>query len=146
MLETITLGVPLLGFPFWADQFTNCKLMVDEWKIGYRLREDSQVEDNELIVREDISRTIRKLFSDEGKGVKKFFEALKDCARTTMKRGGSSDKNIAIRKLFYDEGKEVKKNVEALKYCARTAVRRGGSLDKNIECFIEGLKNKHIGE
>ena len=129
MLESIALGVPLLGFPFWADQFTNCKLMVDEWKIGYRLREDSQVEDNELIVREDISRTIRKLFSDEGKGVKKFFEALKDCARTTMKRGGSSDKNIAIRK-----------------YCARTAVRRGGSLDKNIECFIEGLKNKHIGE
>jgi len=30
MLESIAFGVPLVGFPFWNDQFTNCKLMADE--------------------------------------------------------------------------------------------------------------------
>jgi len=108
MLESIVLGVPMLGFPFWADQFTNCKLMADEWKIGYRLREEGQAGDNGVIVREDISRAIRKLFSDEGKEVKKNVEALKDCARIAVRSGGSSDKNIEC----FIEGLKKKVNGE----------------------------------
>jgi hypothetical protein len=93
MLESIALGVPMIGFPFWADQFTNCKLMADEWKIGYRFSGGGQAGDKGLIVRKDISSAIRKLFSEEGTEVKKNVEGLRDSARAAV-RGGSSDKNI----------------------------------------------------
>eukprot|EP00253_Pinus_taeda_P012513 PITA_12513 len=94
MLESISLGIPMIGFPFWADQFTNCKLMADEWKIGYSLNGGSQAGDNRLILRENISNAMKKLFSDEGTEVKKNVEALRDCARTAVRDGGCSDKNI----------------------------------------------------
>lgn len=84
MLESISLGVPMIGFPFWVDQFTNCKLMVDEWKIGYGLNRGHQSGDNRLIMRENISNAIKILFSDEGMEVKKNVEALQDYARTAV--------------------------------------------------------------
>eukprot|EP00253_Pinus_taeda_P031590 PITA_31590 len=93
MLESIALGVPMIGFPFWSDQFTNSKLMADEWKIGFRLSK-GQAAEKGLILRNDISSTIRKLFSDEGMVVKKNVEALRDGARTAVRKGGSSDRNI----------------------------------------------------
>jgi len=93
MLESIALGVPMIGFPFWADQFTNCKLMADEWKIGYRFS-GGQAGDKGLIVRKDISSAIRKLLSEEGTEVKKNVEGLRDSARAAVREGGSSDKNI----------------------------------------------------
>lgn len=46
MLESIALGVPMLGFPAWSEQYTNCKLMADEWKIGIRLRKFSHAGDS----------------------------------------------------------------------------------------------------
>jgi hypothetical protein len=94
MLESIALGVPMVGFPFWADQFTNSKLMADEWKIGYGLNGGGQAGEKGLIPRKDISSAIRKLFSDEGTEVKKNVEGLRDSARTAVRGGGSSDKNI----------------------------------------------------
>eukprot|EP00253_Pinus_taeda_P019293 PITA_19293 len=94
MLESIAFGVPLVGFPFWSDQFTNCKLMADEWKIGFRLSGDDDEEDKGVIVRGDVSKAIIKLFSDEGKEVKKNVEVLKESARAGVRQRGSSDKNI----------------------------------------------------
>eukprot|EP00253_Pinus_taeda_P003154 PITA_03154 len=94
MLESIALGVPMIGFPFWADQFTNSKIMADEWKIGFRLSGGGQGGGRGLILRKDISSAIRKIFSDEGMEVKKNVEALRDSARTAVRRGGSSDRNL----------------------------------------------------
>jgi hypothetical protein len=94
VLESIVLGVPMVGFPFWADQFTNSKLVADEWKIGYGLSGGGQAGENVVIPRKDISSAIRKLFSDEGTEMKKNVEALRDSARTAVRGGGSSDKNI----------------------------------------------------
>ncbi|XP_002974827.2 7-deoxyloganetin glucosyltransferase [Selaginella moellendorffii] len=37
MLESISSGVPMLGWPWAGEQNTNCRLMVDEWKIGAEL-------------------------------------------------------------------------------------------------------------
>eukprot|EP00253_Pinus_taeda_P011160 PITA_11160 len=85
MLESIALGVPMIGFPFWMDQFTNNKLMADERKIGFRLSGGHAAE-KALILRNDMSSTIRKLFSDEGMVVKKNVEALRDGARTAVRK------------------------------------------------------------
>lgn len=92
ILEGIAIGVPMLGFPFWSDQLTNCKLMADEWKLGFRLTTNHTSE--KLIVREDICCSIRKLFNEEGKERKRNVQAFKDSARTAVRGGGSSDKNI----------------------------------------------------
>nr|ACN39827.1 unknown [Picea sitchensis] len=94
MLEGISLGVPMLGFPFWADQFTNCKFMADEWKLGFRVSGGGHAGDNKMIDRKVISTAIRKLFTDEGKEIKKNLAALKDSARAALRGGGSSDKNM----------------------------------------------------
>lgn len=83
----------MIGFPFWNDQFTNSKLMADEWKIGLRLS-GVQGAEKEVILRKDISSAVRKLLSDEGMEVKRNVEALRDSARTAVRRGGSSDRNI----------------------------------------------------
>ncbi|GLJ25465.1 hypothetical protein SUGI_0487560 [Cryptomeria japonica] len=91
--ESIALGVPMLGFPLWTEQYTNCKLMVDEWKIGLRLRGGHR--DDKVIHREEISRAIRTLVaSEEGKEMKNRIMALRDSARSAMKAGGSSQNNI----------------------------------------------------
>ncbi|XP_059077370.1 UDP-glycosyltransferase 86A1-like isoform X1 [Cryptomeria japonica] len=91
--ESIALGVPMLGFPLWTEQYTNCKLMVDEWKIGLRLRGGHR--DDKVIHREEISRAIRTLVaSEEGKAMKNRIMALRDSARSAMKAGGSSQNNI----------------------------------------------------
>jgi len=92
MLESIALGVPMIGFPGWAEQYTNCMLMADEWEIGIRLTRGGA--DDKMIVREDICRAIIKLFGHEGKQMRKNVEALRDSARTAVKDGGSSHKNI----------------------------------------------------
>lgn len=37
LLESMWFGLPLLCFPLAADQLTNRKLMVDDWKVGLNL-------------------------------------------------------------------------------------------------------------
>lgn len=91
MLESISLGVPMIGLPSWSEQYTNCKLMADEWKLGIRLRDGAGID--KLIARDDIYNAVRKLLSDEGKEMKKNAEALRDNAKAAMLDGGSSQKN-----------------------------------------------------
>ena len=71
--------------------------MADEWKLGFRLNKLSKggnTEDKKLLVSEDISSAIRKLFTEEGKEINKNFRALKESVRTAVTREGYSDKNI----------------------------------------------------
>ena len=71
--------------------------MADEWKLGFRLNKLSKggnTEDKKLLVSEDISSAIRKLFTEEGKEIDKNVKALKESARTAVTREGSSDKNF----------------------------------------------------
>ncbi|XP_022736584.1 UDP-glycosyltransferase 89B1-like [Durio zibethinus] len=41
-LEGITAGVVMLTWPMGADQFTNAKLLVDQWGVGIRVGESTQ--------------------------------------------------------------------------------------------------------
>lgn len=91
MLESISLGVPMIGLPFWSEQYTNCLLMADEWNLGISLRDGGG--DSKVISRDDICSAVRKLVSDEGKEMKRNAEALRDSAKTAMLEGGSSQKN-----------------------------------------------------
>jgi UDP:flavonoid glycosyltransferase YjiC (YdhE family) len=35
--ETLAAGVPVVGYPWWSDQFTNAKFLVEEYGVGVRL-------------------------------------------------------------------------------------------------------------
>uniref|UniRef100_A0A0C9RVP3 Glycosyltransferase n=1 Tax=Wollemia nobilis TaxID=56998 RepID=A0A0C9RVP3_9CONI len=92
--EAIALGVPMLGFPLWTDQYTNCKLLADEWKVGLRLKRGGHG-DESVISREEISMAVRELMAGEGgKKMKNRVRALRDSARMAVRKGGSSDKNM----------------------------------------------------
>ncbi|CAN1352343.1 7-deoxyloganetin glucosyltransferase [Linum perenne] len=51
-ISTLTAGVPVLCWPFFADQQTNCKFACKDWKIGMEIDKDVKREDVEELVRE----------------------------------------------------------------------------------------------
>lgn len=87
----------MLGFHFLADQFTNYKIMIDKWNIGFRLNGGSHTWDNKMKARTNISNTIKKLFKDEeGREMKKNVEALRDCMKIVVQGRGSLNKHLEI--------------------------------------------------
>ncbi|KAL8521688.1 hypothetical protein ACS0TY_011992 [Phlomoides rotata] len=90
-LEAFSLGVPLVGIPWWSDQSTNAKFVMDVWKTGIRA-----CPDNKNIVRhEEIGRCVKLVMEGErGEGIRKNVRKWKELARGAVDEGGSSDRNI----------------------------------------------------
>jgi hypothetical protein len=59
--EGVFCGVPFLTIPFGADQLQNSRLIVEDWKIGWRVKEDAGA--SSLVTREKI-RGLVKNFMD----------------------------------------------------------------------------------
>ncbi|XP_057779188.1 UDP-glycosyltransferase 86A1-like isoform X2 [Salvia miltiorrhiza] len=59
ILETIWCGVPVICYPFFADQPTNRKLVVDDWKVGINLCDGISVD------RKEVAAKIKQLMSAE---------------------------------------------------------------------------------
>ena len=57
-MEGMYAGVPMLTYPLFWDQYPNSKQIVDDWKIGLRLR-DEEVE--RVIGREKVARMVQEL-------------------------------------------------------------------------------------
>ncbi|GAB4833617.1 hypothetical protein Ancab_031862 [Ancistrocladus abbreviatus] len=77
ILESIWCAVPLLCYPLYTDQFTNRKLVVDDWKIGINLCEGSMVKAEK--VSEKIDSLMRgKLAEDLKVQVNKVKKTLED--------------------------------------------------------------------
>eukprot|EP01018_Ginkgo_biloba_P000401 Gb_07441 [translate_table: standard] len=88
-LESICLGVPMLGFPLFMDQFPACKLVVDEWKIGLRLKRG--VFGEKTVERGLIARNVKRLMNgEEGNQIRKRAENLRNVAKKAAMGGGSS--------------------------------------------------------
>ncbi|KAL0461609.1 UNVERIFIED_CONTAM: UDP-glycosyltransferase 83A1 [Sesamum latifolium] len=56
-LESVSSGVPMLCWPYFADQFINQSYVCDIWKVGLRLEEDG----NKIVASEEIKRKIDRL-------------------------------------------------------------------------------------
>ncbi|KFK44334.1 hypothetical protein AALP_AA1G244600 [Arabis alpina] len=51
-LESLSSGVPMVCWPFFAEQQTNCKFTCDEWGVGMKIGGDVKREEVEAVVRE----------------------------------------------------------------------------------------------
>ncbi|XP_042517115.1 7-deoxyloganetin glucosyltransferase-like [Macadamia integrifolia] len=86
-LESIGGGVPVICWPFFAEQQTNCRYSCVHWGIG------DQIDNN--VKREDVERLVRDLVvGDKGKEMKKKAMEWKKKAEEAIALGGSSYLNF----------------------------------------------------
>ncbi|CAL9109024.1 unnamed protein product [Musa textilis] len=88
ILESVWCGVPLLCFPLLTDQFTNRKLVVQDWRIGLDSGEKNKVG------RKEVAEGIESVMGEVGDELR---EKVKD-VRRTLERAlgpqGSSQTNL----------------------------------------------------
>jgi UDP:flavonoid glycosyltransferase YjiC (YdhE family) len=90
ILESIWCQVPLLCLPLLTDQFTNRKLVVDDWKVGINLS------DRKFVTKEEVSSNINSLFSGKlGDELRTKIKEVKKTLENALSPGGSSEKNMA---------------------------------------------------
>lgn len=111
-LEGICLGVPLLTWPAFAEQFINEGLVVNVLKTGAKVgvkkyvRFGHEEEVGVLVNRQDINVAIQKLMDggEERQLRRERAKELSNLARTAMVEGGSSHANLT--KLIQDVMKQ----------------------------------------
>ncbi|XP_057840467.2 UDP-glycosyltransferase 85A1 isoform X1 [Cryptomeria japonica] len=108
-LEAISMGVPLIGWPYFADQFIDCRFVKDIWKFGLDF-EGVDVDEFKLVTKEVVESTIRNLM--EGclaKELKENVVRLKKVASKAVMEGGTSYTNLNT--FIEDMQKIAKSNV-----------------------------------
>ncbi|KAI4314276.1 hypothetical protein L6164_027201 [Bauhinia variegata] len=90
-LEGLSLGVPMVGVPQWADQLTDAKFVEDVWEVGVRPKEDEKG----VVRKQELVKCLKEVM--EGKrsqDIRRNANKWKVMAREAIDEGGSSDKNI----------------------------------------------------
>ncbi|XP_058093416.1 phloretin 4'-O-glucosyltransferase-like [Magnolia sinica] len=89
--ESLALGVPMVGFPQWADQPTNIKMVESVWKAGVRAR----VNEDEVLEGGEVKRSLDLVMGGvEGEEMKKNAMKWRDLAMEAGGENGSLNKNI----------------------------------------------------
>lgn len=87
ILESLCNGVPMLCWPFFADQYLNCKYACDEWGIGMEIKSD--------VERDEVRVLVRELMDGErGKMLRKKAVEWREKAGAAVCGGGSSCLNL----------------------------------------------------
>ncbi|WJX37193.1 7-deoxyloganetin glucosyltransferase [Trifolium repens] len=106
VIEGVFSGVPFLTFPIAMDQPMISKIIVEDWKIGWRVKKDDKLDT--LVTREEIVVLIRKfmdLDSDLGSDLRKKAKEFQLLCQNAIKKGGSSETNInAFLKNILESG------------------------------------------
>ena len=86
-MESICAGVPMLCWPFFADQPLSSRIICEEWEIGMKI--DTNVR------REEVEKLINELMvGDKGKKMRQKAMQLKKKAEEDTRLGGSSYMNL----------------------------------------------------
>ncbi|KAM1602225.1 hypothetical protein ACFX1Z_028960 [Malus domestica] len=96
VMEGVSAGVIFLTLPILYDQGMNSNQIVEEWKVGWRVR---KIEDkiDHLVTKEEIAGLMKKfmdLEDDEGKEMRRRARELKQLCHDAIAEGGSSHTNI----------------------------------------------------
>lgn len=87
-MESVSAGVPMICWPFFAEQQTNCRYCCTEWGIGTEIDSD--------VKRDEVERLVRELIEGEkGKEMKKqAMEWKKMAQKATIYSNGSFYSNL----------------------------------------------------
>ncbi|XP_062013498.1 UDP-glycosyltransferase 87A1-like [Rosa rugosa] len=94
--EAVYAGLPVLTCPIFWDQIPNGKQIVEDWKIGYRVKK-KKVRGGDLVTREEIAELVQRFMdveSNEGKEMRKRAKQLQETCQGAIAKGGSSDSNL----------------------------------------------------
>ncbi|KAF6171372.1 hypothetical protein GIB67_009513, partial [Kingdonia uniflora] len=87
-IEALSMGVPLVCWPYFADQIHDKNYICDVWKVGFSLDRD----ENGIISKDEIKRKIEDVVSDNG--VRLRVLEIKETAKKNVGAGGTSTKNL----------------------------------------------------
>ncbi|XP_037431743.1 7-deoxyloganetin glucosyltransferase-like [Triticum dicoccoides] len=86
-MESMCGGVPVISWPFFADQQTNCRYQCNEWGVGMEI--DSNVQSDAVA---DLITEVME--GDKGQVMKKKVQEWREKAVKAAKPGGSSHRNF----------------------------------------------------
>uniref|UniRef100_A0A0E0KP23 Glycosyltransferase n=1 Tax=Oryza punctata TaxID=4537 RepID=A0A0E0KP23_ORYPU len=86
-LESIVAGVPMVCWPFFAEQQTNCRYKCTEWGIGTAIPDDVRRGDVEALIREAMD-------GEKGREMRRRVAELRESAVAAAQQGGRSMQNI----------------------------------------------------
>ncbi|XP_008798366.1 UDP-glycosyltransferase 87A2-like isoform X1 [Phoenix dactylifera] len=93
-LEGIYAGVPMVTYPLMWDQYPNSKLIVDDWKVGFRIKNE---EEEGVVGREQIANVVQKLMdldADDSRELRRRAREFKERSLKASNDGGSSTTSI----------------------------------------------------
>ncbi|CAM8934979.1 unnamed protein product [Rhodiola kirilowii] len=86
-LETISAGVPMICWPFFADQYTNRWFACTKWGIGMELSDD--------VKKDEVEKSVRELLvGEKGKDIHRKALEWKQLAAEAVSSNGSSSLNF----------------------------------------------------
>lgn len=94
-MESVYAGVPMLTFPIFWDQIPNAKLIVEDWKIGLRLKQE--IGHKNVVRGKEIARMVKRLMDldgDESKQLRRRAGEVKAACKRAIENGGSSETNL----------------------------------------------------
>ncbi|PON88038.1 UDP-glucuronosyl/UDP-glucosyltransferase [Trema orientale] len=87
IIESLSSGVPMLCYPFFAEQQTNCRFACNEWGVGLEIEND--------VKRDQVEKLVRELMEGEkGKKMKSKAMEWKKLAEEAASPQGSSSINL----------------------------------------------------
>ncbi|XP_047974282.1 mogroside IE synthase-like [Salvia hispanica] len=90
-LEALSLGVPMVGVPWWSDQATNAKFVMDVWKVGVKACPNEEG----VVGHEELVSCVKHVMEGERAGeMRENARKWKELAKRAVDEGGSSDRNI----------------------------------------------------
>lgn len=93
ILESLVMGVPMVGVPQMSDQPTNAKLVEEVWGVGIRAKRN---EEGTFVDREEIRRCVEIVMGDceVGQEIRRNTKKWMELALEAMMEEGSSNNNL----------------------------------------------------
>ncbi|KAH7352344.1 hypothetical protein KP509_19G040600 [Ceratopteris richardii] len=91
ILESMWEGVPIVACPFFAEQRSNARWIVQRWRIGLEMERG----DDGSFTREAVREVLQTLLSHElGSQIRERASRMKDVIQSGVKHGGSSHQSL----------------------------------------------------